>query len=512
MEETIAINTRSLSFSFNQASGAIAIAAMQIASVWPIWFWYFQRIHDRSDEPYGLLALATITLYILSEPVRHTQLPGAKTLLVSTAFMVAYVLSQTSCPMLFQSCLAVLAVASLLSSMFLRRPFHLPTWGLVLLSLPVVASLQFYAGFPLRILCSDAAAVLLRLSGYMVAQQGTGLLWQGHFIGIDAACSGVKLIWAALYTTFTLAAINGLDNKRTFILCCVAFLTALVGNIFRATSLFFIEVFPKDVLSITLPTWSHDAIGVLIFALMAAFIAAICKVLPLIKWLDLRDNTNEAQRRGIASGDQEMPHTGDTRRIHSGDKGTLHSRNNASRYIIPLFVLVCLITAMSPALHGVKADGRPAYTGTVTPTSFEGATVKRLPLSLPEQAFVSGFPGAIIKLTDGHNQILMRTVGTPTRQLHPSEDCFKGLGYSIHPVAGLRDCKGQAWGRFEATDGATHLIVREIILDKKGNSWSDVSAWFWSAFVGKTQAPWTAITVATPVEARVSNRYSGFQF
>ena len=350
----------------------------------------------------------------------------------------------------------------------------------------------------------------------MVAQQGTGLIWNGHFVGIDAACSGVKLIWAALYTCFTLAALNGLNNKRTFVLSIVALFSALVGNVFRATSLFFVEVLPKNNLPIAMPAWTHDCIGVMVFVLIAATIAGVCKLLhrnggekPPVKLPSsinsqspVNAQTPFDSRSSVNSRSSvSPPSTGESPALVNSPwlgKATLNAP-----LALTGFLLLCLMAAVAPTVPNANLENIHAseLKAAAPPTTFEGAEVKLIPLTPTEQNFLSAFPGRIAKLTDGRNQIIFRTVNTPTRQLHPAEDCFKGLGYSIHPIASIRDYKGQTWGRFEAVDGPTHLVVREMISDNQGNSWTDVSSWYWAAFLGKTHAPWVAITVATQVEA-----------
>lgn len=89
----------------------------------------------------------------------------------------------------------------------------------------------------------------------------------------------------------------------------------------------------------------------------------------------------------------------------------------------------------------------------------------------------------------------MRWVAAPTRKLHAASDCFKGSGYRVKSLP-LETLDGMTWGSFSAERGTQRLHVREVITDGSGNRWTDVSAWYWAAVRGETQAPWWAITIA----------------
>ena len=129
------------------------------------------------------------------------------------------------------------------------------------------------------------------------------------------------------------------------------------------------------------------------------------------------------------------------------------------------------------------------------PTKFEGKTLTPLALNEIEQSFASDFPGRIARFTDGDREIIIRWVTESTRMLHPSSDCFQGLGYTVKPLAAHRDEKGVLWARFSATKGDNRLVVYERIYDDTGEMWTDVSAWYWSA-MNHDYGSWWAITIA----------------
>lgn len=134
------------------------------------------------------------------------------------------------------------------------------------------------------------------------------------------------------------------------------------------------------------------------------------------------------------------------------------------------------------------------------PTHFRDQPLTPLPLSALEERFARRFPGSIARFTDGENVLTLRHVTRPTRQLHPAEDCFKGLGYAVSRAKPFVDQREQAWSCFGAERDGSRVRVCERIHDGQGNGWSDVSAWFWAAQYGG--GPWWATTVVTPERGR----------
>jgi hypothetical protein len=162
-----------------------------------------------------------------------------------------------------------------------------------------------------------------------------------------------------------------------------------------------------------------------------------------------------------------------------------------------LFYLVaCAIAALMPFLLAQsKHESGPAGAFSGWPAQFEGRTLTALPLTELEKRFATDFPGKIGRFTDGKRELVIRWVTEATRKLHPASDCFQGLGYSVKPLAVRRDDKGSLWSSFAATKGKEQLLVHERIHSESGESWTDVSAWYWAA-LGDGSGSWWAITVA----------------
>lgn len=162
---------------------------------------------------------------------------------------------------------------------------------------------------------------------------------------------------------------------------------------------------------------------------------------------------------------------------------------------IVIYISACVLAAIVPFISGKSEfrEERIAFPG--WPRQFEGINLERLPLSEREERFAQGFPGRIARFRGGRQEIIIRWVTKATRKLHPASDCFKGLGYTIDPGPVWVDQNGVLWRYFEASK-TDKFHVLERIYDDTGNSWTDVSAWYWTALLGKSDGPWWTITIA----------------
>ena len=160
-------------------------------------------------------------------------------------------------------------------------------------------------------------------------------------------------------------------------------------------------------------------------------------------------------------------------------------------YLILSFILAGFIPFLSINSH----EDIQSISFTDFPTTWEGKNLKRLPLTLKEERFYQNFPGYTAKLSDGNTLYIFRWLVQPTRQLHPASDCFKGMGYQIKPLPLAVDKKKHLWGRFQATYQQEQFEVTERIYTHSGQSWSDVSSWYWATLLGQTKGPWWAVTI-----------------
>jgi exosortase/archaeosortase family protein len=230
---------------------------------WPTGVWYLRRITDGSDEPWGLLALLAALALALRQKI-----PAPKPWQIgsiSLLLLVNFATYPWAMP-LAQAVMATSALALLLA----RARGAVALWLLLLLSLPVVPTLQFFLGYPMRLLAAKTSAGLLCASGFPVIQEGTALRWAGESVLVDAPCSGLKMVWAAAFLASTLAGWRQLGSIRTLLLLGATSGIVIAANIARSTLLFF-----KEAQIVHLPDWTHAGIGLAVFALAAMAILAL---------------------------------------------------------------------------------------------------------------------------------------------------------------------------------------------------------------------------------------------
>ena len=133
------------------------------------------------------------------------------------------------------------------------------------------------------------------------------------------------------------------------------------------------------------------------------------------------------------------------------------------------------------------------------PAAVVGADWEARALAEREERFARDFPGRVGRFeTPEGRTVIVREVMRPTRMLHPAADCLRALGYEITPGPIRRDADGRDWGTFIASRDGERLQVRERIVGSDERAWTDLSAWYWAAALGRAGGPWWATTEITP--------------
>lgn len=251
------------------------LLALTALASWPHWLWMMRRANDGSDDSWGIVALLTLLVLVwLDKDKLH--LPIKRNLVISAMFTMTASATIGVLPPIVATALAIIGITWLIWGMLPKQRPLLPMLFLALLALPLVASLNFYLGYPLRWLCAQASALALSTLGLEVLPQGASLLWQGKTVLIDAPCAGIAMLWIGLY----LAALFSYLSRCSFIRSCVNLMLAIIivisANILRNTLLFY-----KEADIVHLPHWTHEAIGLLVFAVIVPLIyfttTSICK-------------------------------------------------------------------------------------------------------------------------------------------------------------------------------------------------------------------------------------------
>jgi exosortase len=243
-----------------------------VAAFWPVWQWLAVRATSDSSDAWSLISLATALALLWRDRPRLSTadtLTGRPQWALPILLVALYALSYPFVPPLAHAIIAMTAVASACSSLWYGRRLDLRVCGLLLLALPLVPTLNFYLGYPLRVVVGEAASALLQLNGLGVMRDGTALLWNAKQVSIDAPCSGVKMLWTGLYSSCALATLFRLEAARFVMLAIFAIVVVLIANVLRATALFYVEAgFVPEAAP------AHAVIGVFVFALAAMLIAA----------------------------------------------------------------------------------------------------------------------------------------------------------------------------------------------------------------------------------------------
>jgi exosortase/archaeosortase family protein len=233
------------------------------AALWPVWQWSAGRFLDGSDEPWGIVAIAALGLFLFRDRAAFAERPRTGWLLAAAAATCAAILTSSVLPPLARGVFASLAVTAVL--MAVRRARHpmLPYGMLALLSLPVLSSLQFYLGYPLRVLTAAASAVLLSALGFDAERAGSALTVDGTLVIVDAPCAGIHMAWAAYFTAACAAAWLRLDSRR-FLFRMAPVSAIVIGlNVLRNTVLVALESRASG-----LDDGWHEAVGAVAFVVV----------------------------------------------------------------------------------------------------------------------------------------------------------------------------------------------------------------------------------------------------
>ena len=262
----------------------VLVAALVMAATWDAWRWYLGRV---ATAPEDAATLALIAAFLVGLGVaRRSQAPQPRPapLVFVAAVLAAYAASYLVLPPIARAAAAIaLTLFCLHCAAFQERP-PVAFWGLVALALPVVPSLQFTLGYPLRIVSAALAVGLLQMHGIGVTRQGTFLLWRGEMVQFDAPCSGVNMLWAGLLLTLAVCVLFRLGPLKVALAVLLSLALTLAANVLRAASLFYLE----SGFVAHSPAWWHEGVGI------AAFVAASAVMLWAVSRMAPRDPPREA--------------------------------------------------------------------------------------------------------------------------------------------------------------------------------------------------------------------------
>jgi len=423
-------------------------ALLQLAALAPVLWWFGKRLDDGNDEPLGLLTLALALVFVWRDRKSLHTSPRAR--ICGAGLVLLSVIGIHWLPPMLRAGLAVSGMAACYG--IHRRAGLL---GLLALSLPLAASMQFFLGYPLRIAAAEGAVRLLELFSLVVSRSGTQIALGGKIIGVDPACGGIRMLWHALAAAMALAAIHRVSWRATLIGGLLAVALVIPANTARAALLAVKESgrWPEMLLG-------HGGIGLASFAIV---------LVPL--WFAI-------SRRARPAFPATMP-------VAAG---------RAEHWLLACAaVLAPVLTFATP-----RTPAPPDFSQGPSLYTFDGLVLPLhpLPSTDAEMAFAKSFPGTLVSYQWGSDQVILRRVTEATRRLHPSRDCLRAAGFETTETITITLGDGSQWARFSATrDGIRRIVHERITSGRNGSAWTDVSAWYWAALGHPLNGPWQAETV-----------------
>ena len=240
------------------------VTALVMGATWDAWRWYVQRVWESPEEAASLAATVAFlsALGVTRRSEEAVRLPLIPVALLLAAFAVSYAVL----PPITRAGIAIAATLFCGHVAAFREHPPVAFWGLVALALPVVPSLQFVLGYPMRLVCAALSVGLLQAHGLAVERQGTFLVWRDELLQFDAPCSGVNMLWAGLLLTLMGCVLFRFNVVKVMIAVVLSLALAIASNVLRATSLFYVEagLLPHA------QAWWHEGIGIAAFTVSAA--------------------------------------------------------------------------------------------------------------------------------------------------------------------------------------------------------------------------------------------------
>jgi exosortase/archaeosortase family protein len=493
---------------------ALASMALHALALWPHLRFAWQRLHDGSDDPLGVVAAAALVAIVVARRVSLRHAPRLPWMVAALVGTLAANAALAFVPPLAAAVLAALAFACGLAAWLPEGAARAPLAGLAVLALPLIASLQFYAGYPLRVITAQVSAWLLQLGGVEALRSGASMTVRGQLVVVDAPCSGVQMVWFAYFTACSFAAFEG--HRDGAFLRRLPLVGALVmcANIARNSVLVTLESRPQG-----LSASAHEAIGLLALLLLCAAVVMVMRG-GRAKGAVFRRRANGSTTDARDDGSDALVPTSALRL--TAPHWILERGAPAHRPWLPVASaapvmtagVALVVAALLPfsAASGAAPAAAPQHVE--WPHAWDGHPIRPLALSAVEARFAKQFPGVVGRFTDGHRVFVMRHVTQPTRMLHPAVDCFRATGYRIGATRLEHDAQQRLWRCFEADRSGERVRVCERIerierrpgdeasadaasdaMDREASAaFVDTSSWFWAAALGTSRGPWRAVT------------------
>lgn len=461
---------------FNKILAAFLAVIIWAVACQPFLRHLFKRVTVAEEFAGLLLVLATVAGLAWSRKRSSFQPPRSEKQIAASWWCAACLLLCYAGLTLFLP-QTIAGMAALLAFLLTPGPWQRDNWfdpsiaALLLLTLPAMLMLELFLGYPLRLVATVIARNLLTLPGLPITREGVSLIWNGNTIWVDAPCSGIRMLWGGAWFGLTLCGVFRLGWMGVITGSVWTLITIVLANAVRVAGLVMVEggLLPSGM-------GYHYALGIAVFISAAAMIAIGIKLLSKLPLMRPKELSHEP----ICKTNSEAAKIG--RKFNTAYLGYLSAG-----------VIAALLTYKftgSVTRDHVSAD----FIG--WPDSFEGTALCESELTKEEQAFNAAFPGKIGRFTCGDKIVIMRWVECPTYRIHSAIDCLRSVGWTLADSK-LESLPSGLWTKITVVKGDAKLHVRERCEAPDGQTWSDVSGWFWATLAGSTKGPWWFVTVVT---------------
>jgi hypothetical protein len=208
---------------------------------WPSVMWTGRRLIDSAGDRIGIVALCALMLALWHARPRFDRPPRVALLCIAATLVFATNLAPDALPDalpdVLRALIAVFAVIVALASVADRDETVAPYAGMLVLALPLMASIDFHAGYALRIATAESSRWLLSQTGWEVARVGSTVTVDGHFVQVAATSSGAPLAWLGAFIACVVAWMLRVPSVALVMRLPLIAVATLVVNIARNTLL-----------------------------------------------------------------------------------------------------------------------------------------------------------------------------------------------------------------------------------------------------------------------------------
>jgi exosortase/archaeosortase family protein len=239
--------------------------AVLLAAFWDAWRRCIGRALADPESMGPLAAVALILLVLGGRRLARGQPLRTPPLALLTALLLLYMAACAWGPPLTRTMIAATATLYCLHRMIWPEAPSPAFWGAALLAAPVLPSLQFYLGYPMRAASAALTVAMLQLQGLPAERRGVMLIWGERMLQFDAPCSGVRMLWTGLLFTLAVCLLYRFRPALVVAAVVASLAMTVLGNALRAASLFYLETGPQAkrlaAFDPSFGGWAHEAAG-----------------------------------------------------------------------------------------------------------------------------------------------------------------------------------------------------------------------------------------------------------